>query len=234
MRIRRVASLSAVLAAIAVQPLYAADLGTVVTKVDALSANLTATNAQLDKAKDALFKMVASKEQKDKIDRDLAALKNVQDPKEKQAKLAAIEKEKADVVDQATAEKEAEKHQLSEDQKKQVPKVLFNLVWVGLQDTKLASDAKALLPEAKDALKSASEKKSGGGFMGAISGAKKGAEDLKRGQQAVNEDLPRIAEEAPRQVQLAGAIAAGAKRLMAANKVPEGAPPTITSKPADF
>jgi len=234
MRIRRVASLSAVLAAIAVQPLYAADLGTVVTKVDALSANLTATNAQLDKAKDALFKMVASKEQKDKIDRDLAALKNVQDPKEKQAKLAAIEKEKADVVDQATAEKEAEKHQLSEDQKKQVPKVLFNLVWVGLQDTKLASDAKALLPEAKDALKSASEKKSGGGLMGAISGAKKGAEDLKRGQQAVNEDLPRIAEEAPRQVQLAGAIAAGAKRLMAANKVPEGAPPTITSKPADF
>lgn len=234
MRIRTVAGVSVVAMVVAVQPVYGADLGTVVTKVDGLSSNLTASNTQLDKAKGALFSMVASKEQKDKIDRDTAALKDVQDPKEKQAKLAAIEKEKADVVDQATADKEAEKHQLTEDQKKQLPKVLFNLVWVGLQDTKLAGDAKALLPEAKDALKSASEKKSGGGLMGALSGAKKGADDVKRGQQAVNEDLPRIAEEAPKQAQLAGAIASGVKRLLAANKVPEGAPPTVTSKPADL
>jgi len=105
---------------------------------------------------------------------------------------------------------------------------------VGLKDAKLAEDAKALLPEAKDALKTATEKKTGGGLMGALSGAKKGADDVKRGQKAVNEDLPRIAEEAPRQASLAASLAGGARRLMAANKVPEGQAPTIASKPEEF
>jgi hypothetical protein len=212
----------------------AADLNTVVNRIDGMKTTLQMSNSTLGKATDALFKMVATKEQIDKIDRDLAALDKIQDPKEKQARLVAVEREKADIVQQATAEKEAEKRQLSASQKEQLPKVLFNMLLTSLQDAKLASDAQALLPEAKDALKSSAEKKPSGGLMASLSIVKKGSEDAKRAQQAVNEDLPRIADEAPKHAKLAADLAIGTRRLMAANKVPEGAAPTITSKPTDI
>lgn len=208
------------------------DLGTVCNRVDGMTLTLTTSNGYLYKATDALFQIVASKEEKDAIDRKVAALKSTDDPKEKEARLVAVQHDQAEVIN-ATADKTAEKRQLTDSQMKQLPIVLFNLVWVGLQDAKLVDDARTLLPEAKDALKSSSSKPSGG-VMGALSGLKKGTDDAKRGQQAVNEDLPRIAEEAPRQVKLAGDLAASTRRLMAANKVPEGGAPTISSKPADL
>ncbi len=219
---------------ISAAPATGADVNTVVTRVDSMKTSLQVANSTLGKATDALFKMVATKEQIAKIDRDIAEANKIQDPKEKQARLVAIEREKADTVQQATADKEADKRQLEQNQKEQLPKVLFNVLWTSLQDAKLANDAVALLPEAKDALKSSAEKKSSGGLMGGLSALKKGSDDVKRGQQAVTEDLPRIADEAPKHAKLAADLAVGTKRLMAANRVPEGAAPAITSAPADI
>ncbi len=108
---------------------------------------LAQADTLLKKSVDITFKMLANKEDIERIERRMKEIESIKDPKEKEAEIIKIRQDEMVAVNKATEQKEtAEKvKNLNDEQKQLLGKAIYNIFLAGLMDKGALETSKQLI-----------------------------------------------------------------------------------------
>lgn len=187
-----------------------ADIGDVLTRVEATKAQFTAATGCLNSSRDLLFDIAATDAKKDQLKAKEAELAAAEEDGDKERITVEIQTLKDDEILRAKESGELEKKKLEGNQLKNAGRLTFNLGLAALMDKAVVENCNALKDEGPQALDNAKSSKLN---------AARAATQIAALSSALTKDIPTILTEAPRQIQTLQAFLAASSALRKSNDV---------------